>query len=185
MRLRLTAPLFVASFVSACAPSPAARTAAVDTVAISRTLRDVAANENRDFYRKDFAAWQTNFVHSDAVSWVCVEDEVTLRASGWSDVRTFVGDWMTANPAPDSAALTMRDTIQDFHAEIGDQLAFVRFKRPHLMPDGKVKLLIESRTFQRVDGAWKILGMTSAPGYLTPRSTPNVFTHNDVAAKVE
>jgi hypothetical protein len=31
-----------------------------------------------------------------------------------------------------------------------------------------------------VNTEWKILGMTSAPGYSTPKSTPNIFIHNDV-----
>jgi hypothetical protein len=147
---------------------------------LNETLKSIARQENLDFYKKDIQAWSNHFVHSNAVYWICVEDDVTLRATGWEDLNQFVSQWMKENPTPDSDTLLKQDTIDDFVVELSDGLAFVRYKKNHMMPDGKVKVLLESRTFKLVENEWKILGMTSAPGYTTPKSTANIFIHNDV-----
>jgi hypothetical protein len=147
---------------------------------LTETFMSIARQENLDFYKKDFQAWSSHFLHSNAVYWICVEDDVTLRATGWDDLNQFVSQWMKDNPIPDSNTLLKQDTIDDFQVELSNGLAFVRYKKNHMMPDGKVKVLLENRTFKLLDNKWKILGMTSAPGYATPKSTANVFIHNDV-----
>lgn len=147
---------------------------------LKETFKSIVQQENIDFYKKDFQAWSKHFLHSNSVYWICVEDDVTLRATGWDDLNQFVSKWMKENPKPDSDSLLKQDTIDDFKVELSDELAFVRYKKNHLMPDGKIKVLLESRTFKLVENEWKILGLTSAPGYATPKSTANVFIHNDV-----
>ncbi len=152
----------------------------VDKKNLSDALKSIATQENLDFYKKDFQSWSKHFVHSNSVHWICVEDDITLRATGWEDLNKFVSTWMKENPIPDSDSLLKQDTIDDFQVDLSDSLAFIRYKKNHKMPDGKIKILLESRTFKLVDSEWKILGMTSAPGYSTPKSTPNIFIHNDV-----
>ena len=147
---------------------------------LTETFKSIARQENLDFYKKDLQAWSKHFLHSNSVYWICVEDDVTLRATGWDDLNQFVSQWMKDNPTPDSDTLLKQDTIDDFQVELSNGLAFVRYKKNHMMPDGKVKVLLESRTFKLVENEWKILGMTSAPGYTTPKSTANVFIHNDI-----
>jgi hypothetical protein len=147
---------------------------------LNDTFKSIVKQENIDFYKKDLNAWSKHFVHSNAVYWVCVEDEVTLRATGWDELNQFVGQWMKENPTPDSDSLLKQDVINDFNVELSNDLAFVRYKKNHMMPDGKVKVLLESRTFKLVNNEWKILGLTSAPGYATSKSTANIFVHNDI-----
>ena len=148
---------------------------------LSETFKTIAVQENLDFYKKDLQAWSNHFVHSSSVYWICVEDDVTLRATGWDDLNQFVTQWMKENPTPDSDTLLKQDTIDDFKVELSNDVAFVRYKKNHKMPDGKTKALLENRVFKLIDNEWKILGMVSAPGYATPKSTANVFIHNDVA----
>jgi hypothetical protein len=151
-----------------------------DNQKLYENFKSIATQENIDFYKKDLQAWSKHFLHSNAVYWICVEDDVTLRATGWDDLNQFVGGWMKENPIPDSDSLLKQDIIEDFQVELSNQLAFVRYKKNHKMPDGKVKILLESRIFKLDNNEWKILGMTSAPGYATAKSTANVFIHNDV-----
>ena len=153
----------------------------IDPQKLNETFKSIAKQENLDFYKKDFQSWSKHFVHSNSVYWICVEDEVTLRATGWDDLNKFVSQWMKENPKPDSDTLLKQDTINDFQVELSDDIAFVRYKKNHMMPDGNVKILLENRTFKLIDNEWKILGMTSAPGYGTPKSTTNVFIHNDLS----
>ena len=87
---------------------------------------------------------------------------------------------MKENPIPDSDSLLKKDVVTDFQSEISDKLAVVRYKKNHMMPDGKFKILLESRVFQKDGENWKIIGMTSATRYSTPKSSPNIFMHNDV-----
>ncbi len=152
----------------------------IDEQKQQETFKKIATQENLDFYKKDLQSWSKHFVHSNSVYWICVEDDVTLRATGWDDLNQFVSIWMKENPVPDSDSLLKQDVIDDFKVELSDQLAFVRYKKNHKMPDGKVKILLENRTFKLIDNEWKILGMTSAPGYATVKSTTNIFIHNDV-----
>ncbi len=147
---------------------------------LNEKFKSIARQENIDFYKKDIQAWSKHFLHSNAVYWICVEDDVTLRATGWDDLNQFVSQWMKENPIPDSDTLLKQDTIDDFQVELSNELAFVRYKKNHMMPDGKIKVLLESRTFKLVENEWKIVGMTSAPGYATPKSVANIFIHNDV-----
>ncbi len=152
-----------------------------DSQQLIETFKTIAVQENLDFYKKDLQAWSKHFVHSNSVYWICVEDDVTLRATGWDDLNQFVTQWMKENPTPDSDTLLKQDTIDDFKVEMSNDVAFVRYKKNHKMPDGKTKVLLENRVFKLIDNEWKILGMVSAPGYATPKSTANVFIHNDIA----
>lgn len=154
-----------------------------DTKTTVENFKSIAKQENLDFYKKDLQAWSKHFVHSNSVYWICVEDDITLRATGWNDLNQFVGNWMKENPVPDSDSLLQLDTIDDFQVELSDSLAYIRYQKKHRMPDGKTKTLLESRTFKLVNQEWKILGMTSAPGYSTPNSTANIFIHNDSKLK--
>lgn len=170
--------LAVTIFLASCSTKTETKTINSSTE-LNETFKSIARQENLDFYKKDLQAWSKHFLHSNSVYWICVEDDVTLRAIGWDDLNQFVSQWMKENPTPDSDTLLKQDTIDDFQVELSTGLAFVRYKKNHVMPDGKVKVLLESRTFKLVENEWKILGMTSAPGYATPKSTSNVFIHND------
>lgn len=144
---------------------------------IITTLKAIAVKEGVDFYKKDLSAWGAHFAHTPSVYWICVEDEVTLRATGWDDLEQFVGGWMKANPVPEPDSLLRKDTLEDFLAIIDNTVAFVRYKKKRTQPDGQSKLMLENRSFQKIDGAWKIIGMTSAPGYDRTGSDRNVFVH--------
>ncbi len=129
----------------------------------------------------NFAAWSKHFAHSEAVYWICVEDDVTLRATGWTDLEQFVSQYMKDNPVPDSDSLLKLDVVNDVHVQATGQLAFLRYKKLHRMPGGQSKTILESRVFQKDGEDWKIVSMISAPGYLTTNSSANVFTHKDAA----
>lgn len=141
------------------------------------TLRAAVVQENKDFYKKDLAVWGRHFAHTPAVYWICVEDDVTLRAMGWKDLEQFVGGWMKENPVPVPDSLLQKDRIEEFHAQIADRLAFVRYKKTRFKEDGTPQTMLEQRTFEREPNGWKIIGMTSAPGYDSKGSTGNVFVH--------
>ena len=150
----------------------------IDQANEAETLKNIAIQENFDFYKKDFKTWSNYFMHSEKLYWTCVEDNFTLRATGWKDLSQFVSTYMKENPVPDSDSLLKKDVVEDFQSEIGDKLAVVRYKKNHMMPDGKFKILLESRVFQKDGDQWKIICMTSAPGYATPKSSSNIFMHN-------
>jgi hypothetical protein len=149
----------------------------VATTNDAEVLKKIALQENADFYKKDVDKWGAHFVHEPGVSWICVEDDITLRATGWEDLQKFVGDWMKENPTPESDSLLKNTTLVDVQQEIGDKLAFVRFKKFTPAPNGGTKVTLESRTFKKVNGEWKIISMTSAPGYSNAKSTNNIFVH--------
>jgi hypothetical protein len=150
-----------------------------ETNKINETLKSITTQENVDFYKKDFNAWSNHFDHSNALSWVCVEDDVTLRATGWDDLNRFVGSWMKINPKPESDTDLKLDSIIDFKSELSKNLAYVTFKKQHHMPDGKTRMLLENRVFKLIGADWKIISLTSVPAYNTPKSTNNIFLHND------
>lgn len=144
-----------------------------DTTKTAETLKQLVKQENDDFYKKDVTVWSKNFAHTPDVYWMCVEDNVTLRATGWNDLEKFVGDWMKENPKPEVA----NNQYDDFHTVVSGDLAFLRYKKTIKNNDGSSKVMLEHRTFQNIDGEWKVIGMTSAPGYDTKGSTSNVFMH--------
>jgi hypothetical protein len=146
---------------------------------INKTLKSIAVQENIDFYKKDINAWSNHFDHSKSLTWLCVEDNVTLRANGWEDLNQFVGSWMKINPKPESDTDLKLDSITDFQSELTNNLAYVTFKKQHHMPDGKIRTLLENRVFKHNGSDWKIISLTSAPGYNTPKSSNNIFLHND------
>jgi hypothetical protein len=148
-----------------------------DTAVLARQLQAACVQENADFYKKDLAVWGRNFAHTPSVYWICVEDDVTLRATGWQDLEQFVGGWMKENPVPAPDSLLKKERIEDFQLELADKLAFVRFKKIRQRPGQPEQLLLENRTFQRINNEWKIIGMTSAPGYNSKGSNGNIFVH--------
>jgi hypothetical protein len=156
--------------------SPVTKTDSLQTVA---QLKATVVQENKDFYKKDLALWGRHFAHTPSVYWICVEDAVTLRATGWDDLQQFVGDWMRQHPEPLPDSLLQKESIDDFQTVLADQLAFVRYKKIKMDANGKPQTILEHRTFQWQDSAWKIIGMTSAPGYNTKGSTDNVFVHGE------
>jgi hypothetical protein len=137
----------------------------------------IAVKENTDFYKKDITAWSSHFAHTPSVYWICVEDDVTLRATGWDDLSQFVGSWMKQNPVPEADSLLKKEVIEDVQTVLGDKVAFLRYKKNKFMPDGSKKIMLENRTFELINNEWKIIGMTSAPGYNSKGSEPNVFIH--------
>ncbi len=143
-------------------------------------LKEIVVKENADFYKKDMLAWSNHFDHSEAVYWICVENDVTLRATGWKDLSKFVGDYMKENLVPESNTMLKQDKIENFQAEIAGALAFVSYRKQRKMPDGKTQTMLETRTFKMVDKQWKILAMVSAPGYGSTNSSTNIFVHNDI-----
>jgi hypothetical protein len=150
-----------------------------ETTKINETLKSIAVQENLDFYKKDINAWSNHFDHSKSLSWFCIEDDVTLRASGWDDLNQFVSSWMKINPKPDSDNDLKLDSITDFQSELSNNLAYVTFKKQHHMPDGKIRTLLETRVFKLNGTDWKIISLISAPGFNTPKSSNNIFLHND------
>ncbi len=143
-------------------------------------FKSIIKQENFDFYKKDFNSWSKHFEHSNAIYWVCVEDNVTLRANGWDDLSQFVSSWMKENPKPETDTVLNRDSISDFHIEQSGKIAFIKYTNHHMLTDGKTKTFLENRTFKFNNGEWKILAMVSSPAYNTPKSSKNIFTHNDL-----
>ena len=136
----------------------------------------VIENESRDFYKKDHAAWSSHYVQTPEVFWVCVEQEVTLRASGWEDLSQFVATWMTENPEPiDYEAAQF--SLSDINISMSGDLAFVSMKSSNIQPDGTLRTLNGSRTMKKINGGWKILSMTSYPNDSPEGSTPNIYLH--------
>lgn len=146
---------------------------------ITSILKARALEENKTFYKKDIASWGKCFLHSPSVYWVCVEDDVTLRANGWEDLKQFVASWMKDNPIAENDSIINKSVIEDFNVELDNEIAFVNYKKSLMMPDGLKKVILENRVFKLDKDEWKILGMVSAPGYPTPKSSKNVFVHND------
>ena len=73
----------------------------IDEKAETEVLKKIAKQENLDFYKKDLKTWANHFDHSEKLYWICVEDDVTLRATGWNDLNQFVAQWMKENPIPE------------------------------------------------------------------------------------
>ncbi|TAH02141.1 MAG: hypothetical protein EAZ15_05840 [Sphingobacteriales bacterium] len=173
--------LIIIFFCASCVTKNKA-TLTPKTQKIIERLKLISNQENLHLYKKDSIEWRKHFVHSNSVFWIFVEEDVTLRAIGWNDLNQFISKWMKENPTPYSDIVLKHDTIQDFKVEIADKLAFVQYKKNHVI-DGKVKMLLQSRTFKLINNEWKILGFTSAVGYSTTNSTKNVFLHRDVKEK--
>jgi hypothetical protein len=146
---------------------------------IVSVLKARALEENRAFYKKDSTAWNNCFLHSPSVYWVCVEDDVTLRANGWEDLKQFVASWMKDNPIPENDSIINKSTIEDFNVELDNEIAFVKYKKNQIMPDGLKKTILESRVFKLDKAEWKIVGLVSVPSYSTFKSSKNIFVHND------
>ncbi len=73
-------------FLTSCNTKSTTKSAS-DKVQLADNLKTIVQQENADFYKKDLALWSQHFVHSNAVYWTCVEDDVTLRATGWDDLN--------------------------------------------------------------------------------------------------
>lgn len=148
-----------------------------DSAAIADTLKKLLVSEGQSFYSKDLARWADHFVHTPDVYWLCVEDGVTLRARGWDDLQAFVAAYMKENPQPESPEKITVDQLSNFQLQANGKLAFLHFTQTKTDAAGNSKQFMENRVFVHRNGAWKILGMTSAPAYDSPGSSKNVFMH--------
>jgi hypothetical protein len=181
MKYSIIAPLILL-FIIGCKEKEQ-QTASVNELnkdSLTLLLTGIAGKENADFYKKDITAWSSHFAHTPSVYWICVEDDVTLRATGWDDLNQFVGSWMKQNPVPEADSLLKKEVIEDVQTVVGDKVAFLRYKKNKFLPDGSKKMMLENRTFELINNEWKIIGMTSAPGYNSKGSEQNVFIHTTV-----
>lgn len=139
-------------------------------------IYEIIINESRDFYRKDFAAWSSHYIHAPEVFWLCVEEDVSLRADGWADLEKFVHDWMIENP---EAVPFDNDKykIENLRIDIDHNTAFATFQGKFLRPDGNTRMTKENRILKKTESGWKILSMSSYPDILSEGSTKNVFVH--------
>jgi hypothetical protein len=133
-------------------------------------------NETRSFYLKDHTKWSESFVHSSKVHWVCVEPDVTLRASGWDDLSQFVAGWMKENPQPMDYEKSKFEN-SNVQVTIEGNTAFVSMNGSNIQPDGTTRYTTGSRTMLKENGVWKILSMTSYPSDSPAGSTVNVYVH--------
>jgi ketosteroid isomerase-like protein len=161
-----------------CSPSNADNSQ--QSPAEEKAILALIEQESRDFYQKNHQAWSQNYIHSPKVHWVCVEQNVTLRANGWEDLSKFVADWMKENPEPmDYKKAQFKNT--EAKISIQGDMAFVTFRGSNIQPDGSKRLTIGSRTLLKEAGKWKILSMTSYPSDSPAGSTPNVYLHQTPA----
>ncbi len=94
-------------------------------------------------------------------------------------MKQFVSSWMKDNPIPENDSIINKNIIEDFNIELDNKIAFVKYKKTQNTPNGLKKTILESRVFKLEKDEWKIVGMVSSPGYSTPKSSKNVFVHND------
>lgn len=148
----------------------------VDFETEKQAILKAIENETRSFYLKDHAKWSESYAHSAKVHWVCVEPDVTLRASGWDDLSQFVAGWMKANPEPMDYEKSKFET-SNVQVTINGNTAFVSMNGSNLQPDGSTRYTIGSRTMVKENRSWKILSMTSYPSDSPAGSTANVYVH--------
>jgi hypothetical protein len=139
-------------------------------------FKALVVKENSNFYKKDSTLWSNNFWPSEALYWVCVEDNITLRAQGWKSLAPFVGGWMKENAMPLADSILSKESFDNLSLQLADSLAFVTCTKK-TAASGKEKIFMEQRVFQLKDTTWKIISMVSTPAYDTKGSTTNVFMH--------
>jgi hypothetical protein len=161
----------------ACQQQSSSQNNTVNTQELTQQLLTICKQETKDFYKKDLKAWSQHFSQSNTLSWLCVEEDVTLRANGWNDLNQFVTNYMKENPTPDSDSLLNLNTYQNVTLEQANDLVFLNYQLNQMTAKGTYKLIRETRTFKKENNQWKILSLTSAPGYNTANSSNNVFVH--------
>lgn len=144
----------------------------IEKKAILKAIED----ETRAFYSKDHSKWSESYLHSSKVFWVCVEPDVTLRASGWDDLSLFVAGWMKENPKPIDYEKSKFEQ-NNVQMTIEGNIAFVSMNGSNIQPDGNIRFINGSRTMIKENGIWKILAMTSYPSDSPNGSSANVYVY--------
>lgn len=166
---------FLFSFLfilGACGQKPKVAAIADEQPLILKTIE----GETRAFYNKNHADWSRYYLNSPKVQWVCVEQDVTLRANGWNDLSQFVQQWMKENPEPMNYEAAQFKT-ENVQLTVQDSMAFVSMTGSNIQPDGSLRKTVGTRTLLKQNGEWKILSMTSYPNDAPRGSTTNVFIH--------
>jgi hypothetical protein len=156
-----------------------------DAKQLATRFKQTIEQENLDFYKKDFAAWSKHFAQTESVYWTCVERDVTLRATGWNDLSQFVSQYMKENPTPDPDSLLKLARIEDFQIEVSNGIAFTRYKNYKKLADGSTQLVLENRVFQKINDAWKIVGLVSTPGDTSAGGSQNIYVHSALGTQTK
>jgi hypothetical protein len=138
----------------------------------SAVIMKLAVDEALDFYSKDFSKWASHYVQDEQVHWVCIEPSVTLKANGWKDLSTFVGQWMKDNPAPISNT-ELQISCEDIHLRISDSMAQASWQQLTVVRSDTPRKTMEYRTFIHKTDSWKISSMASYPS----KENKNMFDH--------
>jgi hypothetical protein len=123
-------------------------------------IEKLIADESKFFYDRNFTSWANCYLEADKVQWVCVEgNNVILEAYTGSYLRKFVGDYLTANPTPLTAAIERKNFVW---RSLGKDAVWVTFDESKTIA-GQTQHFKGTRILEKKNGEWKIAGMFSYP----------------------
>ncbi|MFK7934701.1 MAG: nuclear transport factor 2 family protein [Saprospiraceae bacterium] len=109
--------------------------------------------ETKAAFTRDYAAWQTHWVHTTAVTktYINFADSSMTETLGWEKVDDFVRTYIEEHPEPDP----LPAPLMDIDVRLYGTGAWVSYEQND-PARGKKR---ETRLMEKVDGKWKIAGM--------------------------
>ncbi|MCB0521388.1 MAG: hypothetical protein H6577_01780 [Lewinellaceae bacterium] len=149
----LIAAIFLAQCTQPTVEKPAAATFSDQD---KSAILDAIQQESDAFYARNFETWKNKYTDPQ-VSWTCVEENgLVLEAYNKPDLDKLVGDYMKANPTPDTVTIRRENAL--FMPDANNVwVNFDEYQTVH----GKTKILKGVRLMSKVDGDWKIAAMNS------------------------
>ncbi len=121
-------------------------------------IKKIIGKEAAMFYKKDFNGWASTWWQDDYVYWACVEKEGNKFQKGWTDLSSYIQDYLTQNPKP----LKVKMTRENWNVKLYDDKAMVTFDQTKVEGSNSMSTK-ESRFLEKRNGEWKMTFMVGIP----------------------
>ncbi|GAB5530014.1 MAG: hypothetical protein Roseis3KO_17910 [Roseivirga sp.] len=124
-----------------------------DDTAEKAAILAILNTETKAFFNKDYALWQSTWVHSSHVAktYIRMADGSSEETLGWAAIDTFGKTYIKDHPEPEPLP-TLLDRID---VRLYGKGAWVSFEQNDLQRGPKR----ETRLMEKTNGQWKIAGM--------------------------
>ncbi|MCI4669576.1 MAG: hypothetical protein MRZ79_15685 [Bacteroidia bacterium] len=142
--------------VSSCNPSTdstkSEKTYDDEVAAILSTLNE----ETKAAFERNYEGWQSKWVHNPDISksYLNFADSSFSESIGWGEIDHFVKTYFEEHPAPEP----LPEMLEDISVKLYGNGAWVVFEQQ----DSIRGLKRETRLMEKVEGEWKIAGMSTS-----------------------
>ena len=140
-----------------------------DQVSETDAIMSVIENETSCFYARDYECWKAHYAHVDYAFQAWNNADGTFDAKvGWGEIDQKAGKYIQDNPVPPGGSSHPKVERRNMKVHFfNNTLAYLSWDQYNIDPQmHKYTHSLDSRIMEKINGAWKIVNVTSYWDYV-------------------